>query len=72
MQKGDNTERIKKRDKTFEIGLIVRQIENLKGFHMATLVHAIDNERLYYQAGNELNIAKTISDEMNHILQSPA
>lgn len=47
------------------------ELKSLKSFHLTTVVHSIDNNNLGYTAGNELGIAKSISDEMNKLLQDP-
>jgi hypothetical protein len=40
----------------------------LSSFHLTTIVHSIDNNLLYYNSGNELEIAKAISNKMNIII----
>lgn len=44
----------------------------LSSFHLTTIVHQIENSRLLYLAGNELKIAKAMSNEMNTILHDDA
>jgi hypothetical protein len=44
-------------------------LEVLKGFHLTTIVHPIANSLLHYTHGNEINIAKAVSEEMGKILQ---
>lgn len=47
------------------------ELKSLKSFHLTTVVHSIENNNLGYTAGNELVIAKSISDELNKLLQDP-
>jgi hypothetical protein len=47
------------------------ELKILKSFHLTTIVHAIRDAHLQYSAGNELSIAKAISDEMNRIINEP-
>jgi hypothetical protein len=48
------------------------ELKILKSFQLTTIVHSIANNNLLYTAGNEIAIAKAISDEMNIILQNPS
>ena len=41
---------------------------DLNSFHITTIVHSIKNDLIYYSSGNELPIAKAMSQEMAHIL----
>jgi len=43
----------------------------LKSFQLTTIVHSVENSSLLYVPGNEISIAKAISDEMKTILQNP-
>lgn len=57
----------------------IRLLKNLKAdgeiklssFHLTSIVHNIENTSLNYTFGNELLIAKAISDEMNLIINEP-
>lgn len=48
------------------------ELKVVKSFHLTTIVHAIPNENLRYSAGNELSIAKVMSDEMAKIINDPS
>jgi len=43
-------------------------LKALKSFHLTTIVHSIPNPNLNYSSGNEINIAKAISDEMKKLI----
>lgn len=43
----------------------------LSSFQLTSLVHTIENTSLHYSFGNELSIAKAISDEMNKLINEP-
>lgn len=45
---------------------------DLSSFHLTTIVHSIENNNLQYCPGNELNIARSISTELNKLLQDPS
>lgn len=47
------------------------ELKILKSFHLTTIVHSIPNLNLNYSAGNEITIAKSMSDEMKKILDDP-
>jgi len=47
------------------------ELKVLKSFQLTSIVHSIANNFLLYTPGNEIAIAKAISDEMNLILQNP-
>ncbi|MCL6258045.1 hypothetical protein M3O96_03035 [Aquiflexum sp. TKW24L] len=47
------------------------ELKSLKSFHLTTIVHAIENNNLAYSRGNELSIAKAISEELNKLIQDP-
>ena len=40
----------------------------LSSFHLTSLVHAIENTRLAYIPGNELQIARAVSDQMTRLI----
>jgi hypothetical protein len=44
---------------------------NLSSFHLTSIVHNIEDTSLNYTFGNEILIAKAISDEMNKIIENP-
>ncbi len=46
-------------------------IDNLKGFHLTSIVHSIENDQLFYRSGDEINIAKAISGHINLIINNP-
>ncbi|SFO79682.1 hypothetical protein SAMN04488519_1177 [Algoriphagus ornithinivorans] len=45
---------------------------DLTSFHLTTIVHSIEDNHLNYNLGNELLIAKSISDKMNILINDPA
>ncbi len=45
------------------------ELKNLKSFHLTTIVHSIDNSGLWYAPGNEVSIAKSMSDEIKKLIQ---
>lgn len=47
------------------------ELKLLKSFQLTTIVHSIENSSLVYSAGNEINIAKTMSNEMGKLIQDP-
>jgi hypothetical protein len=47
------------------------ELKSLKSFHLTTIVHSIENNKLAYSRGNELSIAKALSEEMNKLIQDP-
>lgn len=47
------------------------ELKELKGFHLTAIVHNIANANIIYSAGNEIAIAKAVSNEMGLILQDP-
>jgi hypothetical protein len=47
------------------------EIKKLKSFQLTSIVHAIGNINLQYVPGNEINIAKTISDEIGNLIRYP-
>lgn len=47
------------------------ELKVLKSFQLTTIVHSVENSSLLYVPGNEISIAKAISDEMKTILQNP-
>jgi len=47
------------------------ELKVLKSFQLTTIVHSIGNSSLLYTAGNEITIAKAISNEMNHLILDP-
>lgn len=47
------------------------ELKSLKSFHLTTIVHSIDNNKLAYSRGNEISIAKAMSEEMNKLIQDP-
>lgn len=49
----------------------VTELKVLKSFQLTTIVHTIANNSLLYIPGNEIVIAKAISEEMKVILQNP-
>lgn len=44
------------------------ELTNLKSFQLTSIVYAIENSLLMYQPGNELQIAKVISEEMKKLI----
>lgn len=44
---------------------------DLSSFHLTTIVHSIDDNLLNYVTGNEILIAKAISDKMNILINDP-
>jgi len=48
------------------------KIENLKSFHLTTIVHSIETNNLIYSPGNEVTIAREISGQMKRIIENPA
>lgn len=44
---------------------------DLSSFHLTTIVHSIENSQLHYNFGNEIIIAKAISDKMNVLINDP-
>lgn len=48
------------------------QLETLKSFQLTSIVHDIDSNRLYYNAGTELEIAKVVSSQINRIINEPS
>lgn len=44
---------------------------DLSSFHLTTIVHSIENNLLNYNFGNEIAIAKAISDKMNILINDP-
>lgn len=44
---------------------------DLSSFHLTTIVHSIENNLLNYNFGNEILIAKAISDKMNILINDP-
>jgi hypothetical protein len=71
--KGDNTSDGSRRGirllKTLKVDCET-ELKNLSSFQITAIVHSIANERLIYSAGSELNIAKSISQEMDVLLQN--
>lgn len=47
------------------------ELKIVKSFQLTTIIHSIPNINLLYSAGNELGIAKAISDEITKIIQEP-
>lgn len=47
------------------------KIHLVKSFHLTTVVHSIDNTYLFYQPGNDINIAQAISDKLYRIINDP-
>lgn len=47
------------------------ELKILKSFQLTTIVHSIDNLNLNYSPGNEIFIAKSISDEMKKLIDNP-
>lgn len=47
-------------------------INNLKSFHLTSIVHSIDSPKLSYQPGNELQIARSVSDRLDHLIHNSA
>lgn len=47
------------------------ELKNLKGFHLTTVVHSIENVELVYLRGSELSIAKSMSRQINKLIQDP-
>jgi hypothetical protein len=45
------------------------ELKALKSFHLTTIIHSINATNLMYSIGNELNLAKAVSAEMNLLLQ---
>lgn len=48
------------------------KLETLKSFQLTTIVYSINEISLTYYAGNELNIAKAISIEMQRLIDEPS
>ncbi|MFN4087044.1 MAG: hypothetical protein ACK4LB_13980 [Spirosomataceae bacterium] len=46
-------------------------IIDLSSFHLTTIVHSIENNLLNYNFGNEILIAKAISDKLNILINDP-
>lgn len=44
---------------------------DLSSFHLTTIVHSVDNNLLNYNFGNEILIAKAISDKINILINDP-
>lgn len=44
------------------------ELEKLSSFHITTIVHSIDNSKLYSYKGKELDIAKAISDQLQKLI----
>lgn len=44
---------------------------DLSSFHLTTIVHSIEDNLLNYSIGNEILIAKAISDKMNILINDP-
>ncbi len=40
----------------------------LSSFHLTTIVHSIDNTKLYYRTGGEISIAKVVSNQLEKII----
>lgn len=47
------------------------KITKLKGFHFTSMVHAISNTRLVYSPGNEITIAKVLSEQLSMMIDNP-
>lgn len=47
------------------------ELKSLKSFQLTTIVHSVENKNLIYSPGNELSIAKAMSDEMQKLIQDP-
>jgi len=41
---------------------------DLSSFHLTTIVHSIENSDLYYTTGNEIKIAKAISNQLQRLI----
>ncbi|MES2063546.1 MAG: hypothetical protein V4456_16585 [Bacteroidota bacterium] len=48
------------------------ELKFLKSFQLTSIVHAIDNQNLYYHTGYELSIATAVSNEMQKLLDDPS
>jgi hypothetical protein len=46
-----------------------KELKSVKSFHLTSLVHAIDDNLLYYQTGNELKIARTVSGQLHRLIE---
>lgn len=44
---------------------------NLSSFHITTIVHSIDDDLIKYYTGNELDIAKTVSFQLQRLIIDP-
>lgn len=42
----------------------------LSSFHLTTIVHSINNTELYYKTGNEIEIAKAVSKQLDRIIKN--
>jgi len=47
------------------------ELKVVKSFHLTTIVHSIANLNLQYLPGNEITIAKAMSDEMKKLIDEP-
>jgi hypothetical protein len=47
-------------------------INALKSFQLTTIVHSIENEKLSYHIGDELTIAKSISEQLHSLIHDPS
>lgn len=47
------------------------ELNSLKSFQITSIVHSIANLNLQYSPGNEITIAKAISDEMKKLIDEP-
>ncbi|WP_421828654.1 hypothetical protein [Larkinella sp.] len=48
------------------------EIKNLKSFQITSIAYPIDEKDLTYKPGNELHIAKSVSNQMQKIIENPA
>jgi hypothetical protein len=45
-----------------------KELKLIKSFQLTSVVHAIDNQQLFYEKGMEIDIAKAVSNELEHLI----
>lgn len=73
-QKGDHTN-----DGSRKAIRLLKNVKNdsdvkieLSSFALTTIVHSIDNKKLFYTTGSELSITQTISDQLDILINDPS